>query len=120
MLFCCFSSFQILKLFTFEQKFSSITSSVQKKTAEEKTKTSDTYKCVKTGKLPSINSFRSSFCNFTPILEITKNTFKSAALLQSTGVDAPNQVLKLTNIMGNKYISTDLKIKPYKIVSWCR
>ena len=49
-----------------------------------------------------------------------KKTFKRAALLQPTGIDAPNQVLKLTNIMGNKYIPKVLKIKLYKIVSWCR
>ena len=41
-----------------------------------------------------------------------KNTFKGTALLLSTGIDAPNQVLKLTKIMGNKYIPKVLKIKP--------
>ena len=73
--FCCFSSFQFSNYLLFNKGISSITSSVQKKTAQERTKETNTYNSFKTWKLPSINIFPAPFCNFTSILEITKKKY---------------------------------------------
>ena len=103
--FVVFHRFQFSNELLFNKSISSIESSVQKETAQEMTKDSNTY-----------NSFKVESCqpstlsvHHFEILQLFqklqhKNTFKGNALLQSRGIVAPNQVLQLTNIMGKKYI----------------
>ena len=71
----CLSCFQIFKLFYFSKNIFSIASSVLKKTAEKRTKVSNTYKSLKLENYPPSTVSGLHF-NFIYILEITKKTKK--------------------------------------------
>ena len=105
-LFFIFSHFQTIYFST--KSIYSIASSIQKKTSQERRNETNPYNSFK---LENCNPSTVSVLHFAILhlfQKFKKNTFKGTAHLQSRGIDAPNQVLKLTNIWG----------KVYKILIW--